>query len=147
MLGNSQDAEDTTQEAFLAAYRNWGRFRADAQVSMWLYRIVIKAALMKIRKEQRHPLLTDTGYADMEVADWAPDLEEATVTKELRGAVEEGVGMLPPDLRAAVVLRDIQELSDTEAAEILGLSISAFKARLHRGRVLLRKQLEKYFHH
>ena len=146
MLANPHDTEDATQEAFISAYRNWDRFRGDAQVTTWLYRIAVNSALMRIRKEKRGKELTQTGYEDRDIRDWAEGPERAALSGELRDAVQEGLKLIPADLRGAVVLRDIQELSNTEAAEALEITVTALKARLHRGRVLLRKHLEQYIH-
>ena len=146
MLGNSHDSEEATQEAFISAYRNWDRFRGNAQVTTWLYRIAVNAALMRIRKEKRGKELTQTGYEDRDIPDWAEGPERAALSSELWDAVQEGLKLILADLRAAVVLRDIQELSNTEAAEALDTTVTALKARLHRGRVLLRKYLEQYIH-
>ena len=146
MLANHHDTEDATQEAFISAYRNWDRFRGDAQVTTWLYRIAVNSALMRIRKEKRGKELTQTGYEDRDIRDWAEGPERAALSGELRDAVQEGLKLIPADLRGAVVLRDIQELSNTEAAEALEITVTALKARLHRGRVLLRKHLEQYIH-
>ena len=144
MLGNATDAEDAVQETFLSGYRAFPRFRRDSAVSTWLYRIAVNACLMKLRKEKKARQLTQTGYEDVEIVDWAAGPERAALNEELREAVQEGLGRLPGDLRAAVVLRDMQELSNTEAAEALDVTVSAFKARLHRGRILLRKHLDNY---
>ena len=146
MLGNPHDAEEAAQEAFISAYRNWDRFRGDAQVTTWLYRIAVNAALMRIRKDKRGKELTHTGYEDRDVPDWAHGPERSALNSELRQAVETGLQLIPEDLRAPVVLRDVQELSNTEAADVLGITVTALKARLHRGRVLLRKHLEQYLH-
>ena len=148
MMGNVQDAEDITQETFLSAYRSWASFRGGSSVSTWLYRIAVNACLMRLRKEKRARTLTDNGYKDVDIIDWTPDPsdspEELAINSELREEMGRAITDLAPDLRAAVVLRDVQELSNTEAAEALGITVSSLKARLHRGRVLLRKQLEKY---
>ena len=144
MLGDPHDAEDVTQQAFLSAYRSWDRFRGEAEVTTWLYRIAVNACLMKLRKEKKGRYLTQTGYEDRHVVDWTDSPERAALNSELRRALEEGIALLPPDLRSAVVLRGIQDLSNVEAAEALGITVSALKARLHRGRVLLRQHLEKY---
>ncbi len=112
-------------------------------MSTWLHRIVVNACLMKLRKDKKHSQdLTETGYEDLVVRDWTSDPEAVTLNGDLRGIIDEGLGLLAPDVRSAVVLRDMQELSNEEAAETLNLSVSAFKSRLHRGRVLLRKYLE-----
>lgn len=144
ILGNPQDAEDAAQEALLSAYRNWGRFRGDAKITTWLYRITVNAALMKLRKEKNAPYLKSTDDDDIQVRDWSLGPENAALNSELRTKLEEGLTRLPPDMRAAVVLRDVQGLSNEEAAEALNTSVSAFKARLHRGRVLLRQHLAGY---
>ena len=142
MMGNPHDAEEVAQEAFIDAFRAWERFRGESQVSTWLYRITVNRSLMRLRKEKRARELTQTGYDDAEIANWArsPDSPEREALRgELGEKLEEGLNLLPPDLRAAVVLRDIQGLSNEEASEAQGISIPALKARLHRGRVLLQK--------
>ena len=144
MMGDPHDAEDVTQEAFIDAFRAWERFRGESQVSTWLYRITVNRSLMKLRKEKRARQLTQTGLEDREVVSWTEGPERAALSAELRDKLEEGIKMLPKDLRSAVILRDVQGLSNIEAAEALDISVSSLKARLHRGRVLLRKYLEEY---
>jgi len=149
MMGNPDDAEDVVQDTFIQVYRARDTFRGDAAVTTWLYRIAVNACLMKLRKEKKSRELTQTGYDDLDVVNWAhaPDNERperAALNTELREALEKGIALLPAELRAAVVLRDIQEMTNTEAADILGISVSSFKARLHRGRILLRKHLDEY---
>ena len=145
MLRNVEDAEDAVQEAFISAYRAFPTFKGQSKVSTWLYRIVVNACLMKIRKEKsRAKYLVETGYNDDVIQDWGNDPEDAAVNSELREVVEDKLQGLSPELRAAVVLRDVQGLSTEEAAASMRLSIAAFKSRLHRGRILLRKGLSVY---
>ena len=145
MLRNPADAEDAVQEAFISAYKAFPRFRGQSKASTWLYRIVVNACLMKIRKEKsRSKYLTDTGFEDMVVPDWRDDPEDAAVNGELRDTIQLGLDQLSPELRTTIVLRDVQGFSTEEAAQILGLSAAAFKSRLHRGRVQLRKHLAEY---
>jgi RNA polymerase sigma-70 factor, ECF subfamily len=144
MLSNPTDADDVVQDAFLSAYRARDRFRGDAAVTTWLYRIVVNAALQKLRKERKPQALTQGGVEELEIMDWSPGPEGQTLNSELRDKLEEAIGALPEDLRTAVVLRDVQQLSTEEAAEIAGVSITAFKARLHRARVALRSELNGY---
>lgn len=143
MLRHPEDAEDAVQDAFVSAYKSFSRFKGDSKPSTWLYRIVVNSCLMKIRKNKtRSKYFSDNGYDDAIVYDWANDPERAARNGELREAIEAGLSHLSPDLRAAVVLRDIQSLSSDEASAILNISVAALKSRLHRARILLRKQLE-----
>ena len=145
MLSNPADADDVVQDAFLSAYKARDRFRGDAQVTTWLYRIVVNAALQKMRKDRKpRQMIQSTPVEDLDVVDWSPGPESQTLNGELREKLDEAIGSLPEDMRAAVVLRDVQQLSTEEAAEVAGVSVPAFKARLHRGRVLLREHLNAY---
>ena len=144
ILGNYADAEDAAQDAFLAAYRNFHRFRGDAKVSTWLYRIATNAALMKLRKDRPRRNVTQTGVEEIELPSPLEGPEKMALNSELRENLEQGLALLTPTLKAAVVLRDIQGLSNEEAADALKISVSSLKARLHRGRVLLRNTLQDY---
>lgn len=144
MMGKPEDAEDVSQEAFISAYRAYDRFRGDSRVTTWLYRITTNAALMRLRKEKRGRQLTQTGLDEVDLASWEPTPERSAVTSELGDKLREGIDMLPPDLRAAVVLRDVEGLSNTEAADVLSVTVSSIKSRLHRARILLRKHLADY---
>ncbi|MDE2860894.1 MAG: RNA polymerase sigma factor [Chloroflexota bacterium] len=149
MMSNAQDAEDVTQETFLSAFRHWDSFRGGSSIGTWLYRIAVNACLMRLRKEKRARASTvDPGYGDTDVLDWAPDPsgtpEELALNSELRDELVRALAELPSDLRAAVVLRDVQGLSNAEASAVLDISVPSMKAKLHRGRVLLRRRLEEY---
>ncbi len=144
MVNNPADADDVVQDAFVSAYRARGRFRGDAQVTTWLYRIVVNAALQKIRKEKRPREMTQGGVEELEVADWTPGPESAALNTELRDKLGEALASLPEEMRTAVVLRDVEQLSTEEASDVVGISVPAFKARLHRGRVALREYLGRY---
>ena len=145
MLRNAEDAEDAVQEAYISAYKALPNFKGQSKLSTWLYRIVVNACLMKIRKDKsRSKYISEKAYDDAIVYDWKNDPEESAVNSELRSSLEGGLDLLSPDLRAAVVLRDIQGLSTEEAADVLHLSIASLKSRLHRARIQLRKHLEEY---
>lgn len=144
MVNNPADADDVVQDAFLSAYRARDRFRGDAQVTTWLYRIVVNAALQKIRKEKRPREMTQGGVEELEVADWTPGPESEALNTELRDELGEALASLPEEMRTAVVLRDVEQLSTEEASDVVGVSVPAFKARLHRGRVALREYLGRY---
>ena len=144
MMGKPEDAEDVAQDAFFSAYRAFDRFRGESRVTTWLYRITVNAALMKLRKEKKARTLTQTGLEDVDVPSWEPGPESSAVTSELGEKLREGIGQLQSELRAVVVLRDVEGLSNSEAAEVLSITVSSLKSRLHRGRVLLRKYLSDY---
>ena len=144
MMGKVEDAEDVAQDAFISAYRAFDRFRGESRVTTWLYRITVNAALMKLRKEKRARTLTQTGVEDVDIADWGDTPETSAVSSELGERLQEGIAQLQPDLRAAVVLRDVEGLSNAEASEAIGITISSLKSRLHRGRILLRRYLSDY---
>ena len=144
MMGKPEDAEDVAQDAFISAYRAFGRFRGESRVTTWLYRITVNAALMKLRKEKKTRTLTQTGLEDVDVVNWDETPEKMAVSSELGAKLKEGIDQLQPELRAAVILRDVEGLSNTEASEILDITVSSLKSRLHRGRVLLRKYLADY---
>ena len=145
MLRNAEDAEDAVQEAYISAFRALPNFKGQSKLSTWIYRIVVNACLMKIRKDKsRAKYISEKDYDDALIYDQKNDPEDAAVNNELRSTLEDGLDHLSPDLRATVVLRDIQGLSTEESSEALNISIASLKSRLHRARVLLRKHLEEY---
>ena len=133
------------QEAYISAFKALPNFKGQSKLSTWLYRIVVNACLMKIRKEKsRAKYISENLFDDALVYDQKNDPEDAAVNSELRSTLEGGLDVLSPDLRAVVVLRDIQGLSTEESAEALDISIASLKSRLHRARVQLRKHLQEY---
>ena len=128
ILGNQADSEDAVQEAFISAYRNFHKFRGESSVSTWLYRIAVNAALMKLRRDRRKEFLTQTGYDDTQLVSWTEGPESAALNSELRDHLEAGLLLLPPQLRTVVVLRDVQGLSNEEAAKVLETSVSSLKS-------------------
>jgi RNA polymerase sigma-70 factor (ECF subfamily) len=152
MLSNPQDAEDALQETFLKAFRFIGSFDGRSSLSTWLYRIATNEALMQIRR--KHPefisidesIEMDEGEAEpVQIVDWCCIPERELLTTESRRQMDWAIKQLPPSLRAAFLLRDIEGLSTLEAAEVLGLSETALKTRLSRARLRLRELLSAYF--
>jgi len=149
MLGNKEDAEDVLQETFLNAFRALGSFRGDSSFSTWIYRIATNNALMKIRKAGR----TYTEFAeeipppemmrDRPYSWFEQNPREAFLEKELVETLNKAVNELPEKYRAIFLLRDVEGFSTQRAAEVLGISESAAKSRLHRARMYLREFLEK----
>lgn len=146
MMGNTHDAEEVAQDAFVSAFNARERFRGDALPTTWLYRITVNAALMRIRKDKRGREMTvpEDSRPDIASSNWAESPVAATMNSELGSRIDDAIRKLPEDLRVAVILRDVQGLSNQEAAETLDVSVSALKARLHRGRIALRDSLAQY---
>jgi RNA polymerase sigma-70 factor (ECF subfamily) len=142
VIRDAASAEDVAQETFARAWRGLAGFREDARFSTWLYRIAMNEANRFLERESRRETLP---YEDVmqEVADLAADTPAAAETRELRRELEAHLAELPANYRVAVVLRDVEGLSNEEAAEVLGLGVRNFKSRLHRGRMELRRRLEE----
>ncbi len=147
------DAEDALQETFLSAWRALPRFAGHSTFSTWIYRIATNAALMRLRKRRPDvvsldaPLdpASDEPAPSRQLVDWGPTPDQALVDGETRAAMDEAIAALPPDQRAAFLLRDVEELGNAEAAAALELSLPAFKARVHRARLFLRDRLDRHF--
>jgi RNA polymerase sigma-70 factor, ECF subfamily len=148
LLGNHEDAEDALQEGMLLAYRNLRRFEGRSQFSTWLTRIVINAALMRLRSQRSRPLISideRMGKAELaiseQLADPRPDPEHLLAQQELGEIVEESLKGLSADMEAAVRLRDVEGFSTRQAAEALQLPENTLKSRLHRARHQLAERL------
>jgi RNA polymerase sigma-70 factor, ECF subfamily len=139
ITGSVEDAEDATQDAVLSAYQHWTQFRGEARGATWLYRIAVNAALQHVRHRAPEHTLIATGYTEAAVVDWSEDLTRRVEDADLREMLEQGISLLPDELRVALVLRDVEGLSTADSASILELSEAALKSRLHRARVLLRQ--------
>jgi len=137
-------AQDAVQEAMTRAWLNIDRFEGRSQFYTWLTRIGINEAYNGMRRQPAETLELDDQVGER-VADWGGRPDEVFESREFLRATDEALGRLPLDYRAAVTLRDIEGLSTTEAAEILGINERALKSRLHRGRMALRAQLDSYF--
>lgn len=139
LTANEEDARDVVQEAYLRAWKGIGRFRGDAQFSTWMYRITANAASTHLqrRRRQRTESIEDHDLAD----ESAPSPEAAVESQMSLEHLAEAVADLPPKLRAIVVLKDVYGLSHEEIATELGITETAAKVRLHRGRKKLRDVL------
>jgi RNA polymerase sigma-70 factor, ECF subfamily len=151
ITGNLQDAEDAMQEAFLKSYENLANFKGDSRFYTWLVRIAVNEALMKLRR--RHPgefsidegLSGDEDLMPRELDDWGPTPEERYQQVQMQEILSEAIDKLEPEYRIVFILRDVEELSTEDTAELLGLSITATKSRLLRARLKLRQCLNRYF--
>lgn len=150
MTHDGPDAEDLTQEVFIRAYQSLIRFRADAAVDTWLFRIATNLVIDRFRRNQRAPQpwvpLDDEEEAlgGLPATDRESDPEAAAQLGELQREVRKAIQTLPPKLRGAVVLHDIEGLSYDEVAETLGCPVGTVKSRLFNGRGLLRRKLAHY---
>jgi RNA polymerase sigma-70 factor (ECF subfamily) len=141
------EADEVAQEVFLRAWRGLARFQERARFSTWLYRIAFNEAQRRLARRPPPRAEPDDERDDPVVAlPESPQLgpEAQTLDREFEQTLERALDQLPPDWRAAVVLRDIEGLSTQAAAEIIGVRQAAFKSRLHRGRMELRALLEPY---
>jgi RNA polymerase sigma-70 factor (ECF subfamily) len=153
MVNNPQDAEDILQETFIKAYDAFPDFEGRSKISTWLYRIATNEALMFLRSKDPTPVSVEQPYPQeqestpkpLEIVDWCCLPEDEMLTDEVRQYLSESVEELSDALKATFVLRDIEKLSTKEAAEVLGISESAVKTRLHRARMQLRESLSDYF--
>jgi len=149
LVKNDADAEEVCQEAILKAFKNISRFRQEAKFSTWLIQICINEAKMKLRKDRRHLYESvdegqqnDEGdYIPRDFADWREIPSEALEQKELRKALTNALNTLPEKYRTVLILRDVQHLSITETATMLGLSEANVKTRLCRARLQMRDAL------
>ena len=151
--GQSQDlADDVSQEAFLKAWRNLGRFRGDCTFSTWLFRITANCAKDAVRSAARHPVSSlsfageedDDGGTEWDIPVTSGDTvpEDAVERKELILAVRRAVESLPEEQRQVVVMRDLYGLPYQEISDTLGVELGTVKSRLNRGRTNLKTILE-----
>ena len=151
MMGDRHEAEEVLQETFISAFRAVDRFEGRSQLGTWLYRIAYNAALMRLRKRRLpttsidEPIWTEEGdEMPRQLVDWRELPDERALTVEFRGVLDAAVATLPATLRSVFVLRDIEGLSTAEVAEVLGLTETNVKVRLHRARLALREKLSGY---
>jgi RNA polymerase sigma-70 factor (ECF subfamily) len=156
-LRNKEDAEEITQDVLFKVYRKVDAFRGDAQLSSWIYRITFNAAMSRLRtaryqraqaEDRRAAAATDEDGSvtprTPDVADWSDMADERVLRTQLRQRVFRAILALPAIYRAPVMLRDIQGMSTEEASAMLKVKDQTLKSRLHRGRLILRKQLADF---
>jgi RNA polymerase sigma-70 factor, ECF subfamily len=155
MLQNPTDAEEVVQETFLSAYQNLPRFRGESQFGSWLHRICANFCLMRLRHKKvvegtveplGEPEFDERGHIAIgDGFDWSRRADDRVADAELRKAIEDAVAKLPPEYRAVFLLKDTEGLSYEEIAEAVGASVPAVKSRLHRARLALRQDIDKFF--
>lgn len=153
-LGNEADAQDAVQEAFLSAFKALTSFDGRSKVSTWLHRIVVNAALMKLRTQRRHPeqsideflpTFKADGHQDAPAARWRDSGPADLERSETRELVRRQIEKLPESYRIILLLRDIEEHDTETVAQMLDVSVAVVKVRLHRARQALRTLLDPVF--
>jgi RNA polymerase sigma-70 factor (ECF subfamily) len=155
MVNDAADAADTTQEVFLKVFRGIGRFRGGSSLKTWIYRIALHEASNRKRWWRRHKsqeitLEAPAGECEsvtlqQTLADAGASPLDSAMQSEMRARVEQELQQVPEPYRTTVILRDIEELSYEEIAEIMETTLGTVKSRVTRGREALRKRLERYF--
>ena len=147
IVGSREEAEDALQDAFFKAFQHLPHFEGRSRFSTWLVRIAINTGLQRVRSRKEFDRLDedDEEFRPRNIQAWTETPEDFYSREELRSLVEREVMKLPVKYRVALLLRDLEELSTEEAAAALGLSIPGLKARVLRGRLMLRESMVQYF--
>ena len=147
-LHNEADAQDAAQEAFLKAYRNLSGFRGESKFGTWLISITLNEARSRIRRKNAAPMVSLDGEPDEHghispalLRDWREIPSEALERQEVRLLLQEAIAALPENYRSVFLLREVDDLSTNEAAEVLNITVASAKVRLHRARMMLQKRL------
>jgi RNA polymerase sigma-70 factor (ECF subfamily) len=148
MLGRDEDARDVCQETFLAAFRNLRKFRGDAKFSSWLYRIALNACHSRLRKQgavfEQSIDQEDEDGRRFELADaGAENLSERLQRDQRANMVRKALQTLPAEMRQVIIMKEYEELTFAEIAEVLQIPVSTVKSRVYTGLQQMRAKLEK----
>lgn len=156
MCGHREDAEEVSQDTLLKVFENFGQLQDPRNVRAWVFRIAKNACLLKRRKsvfapkselslEDYLPQLEEAqGSLRMQIADWSQVPDNQLLQSELKSILSRAIGELPEIYRAVLLLRDVEELSTEETAQILDVSLDVVKTRLHRARLAIRQKLDRH---
>ena len=154
ILRNDDAVNDAVQDAFLSAFKGVGQFQGQSRLGTWLHRIVVNAALGRLRSRRRHPetsieaLLPHFGEGEHQLdppVPWGATSETLLQRQESRELVRHCIGQLPESYRTVLLLREIEGFDTEETARVLGVSPGVVKTRLHRARQALRTLLDPHF--
>lgn len=154
LLGNDEDAQEAVQDAFLSAFKALPAFDGRSKLSTWLHRIVVNAALMKLRTRKRRPeqsiddllpTFKPDGHQAVPATDWQSSVVTDAERSETQLRIRQEIEKLPETYRTVLLLRDIEELDTETVAQLLDVSVAAVKVRLHRARQALRTLLDPHF--
>jgi RNA polymerase sigma-70 factor (ECF subfamily) len=156
---NAADAQEVAQDVFLTVVHKVASFEGRSALSSWIYRITMNTALNKRRGKRQTvetsldaelPTYGADGHREGEraylLADWSKTPEAEVLSGESRAVLARAIEGLPDSYRAVLILRDVEGLSNEEAAAALGDTVSSVKSRLHRARMVIREQLTRHFH-
>ena len=156
ITGSNEDAEEAAQDALWTAARKIQMFKGESAFGSWLYRIAANAAYQKLRARRAKaaeialddvlPTLDQDGRHFEPMDDWSNRVDEQALQGELRRVLADAIDALPPDYRTALVMHDVEGLSNPDIADALGISLPAVKSRVHRSRLFVRKRLADYMH-
>lgn len=156
MCGHREDAEEVAQDTLLKVFENFDQLREPSRVRPWVFRIARNACLMKRRRsvfaparelslEELMPQTTgEGGRRELEIADWSNLPVDDVLRNELRSVIQQAIVEAPEIYRPVLLLRDVEELSTEETANVLDLTTDVVKTRLHRGRMAVRQKLDAY---
>jgi RNA polymerase sigma-70 factor (ECF subfamily) len=156
MCGHREDAEEVAQDTLFKVFENFDQLREPQRVRAWVFRIARNACYMKRRKSVFAPTQElsiedflphseqDGGHRRLEIADWSALPDDQVLRSELRDVIQKAIQGLPEIYRAVILLRDVEELSTDEAAQVLDISPESVKTRLHRARLAVRQKLDGY---
>ncbi len=146
VLGNIEDAEEAMQDTFVKVFRHLDRFRGESRFTTWLTRIAVNEALQK-RQSRKDSVSLDESrgieeqFVPRRFESWRADPEKSYGRQELRRIIETAIQTLPALYREAFILRDVEEMTAEEAAEVVGITVPALKSRLLRARLMIRESL------
>ena len=152
LMGNYDDANDLTQEVFIACFRKIGQFRGDSRLQTWLYRIAVNMAKNAWKRRERraysHTVSIDETNEDdapiMELASDSPGPRRQVESMEASHALQACLDRLNPEQKEALILRCIEDLSYEEIAEVLQVNLGTVKSRINRGRIELKRMMQEY---
>jgi RNA polymerase sigma-70 factor, ECF subfamily len=151
ILGEAADTEEVIQDVFWTVYRKAKFFKGDSQLSTWLYRLTVNAALGRVRRSKKKkeveyedflPKFQEDGHHRVRpVVDWSDTLDEKYAQREIQALLGKALDQLKPLDKSIIILSDLEGLSDKEISATVSLTVSAVKTRLHRARLFLRGHL------
>jgi len=156
MCGQREDAEDVAQDTLLKVFESFDQLREPERVRPWVFRIARNACLMKRRRSAFAPsqeLSLDDfmpaidhqgGHAKLQIADWSGLPDRQMLQSEMKRVLDQAISALPENYKSVILMRDVEELSTLETAQVLDLTEDVVKTRLHRARLAVRQKLDEY---